>query len=55
MNQEKGFVENYLNKRNVGLTPKGRKWAENFEGVLIALFFLSVIALVGFIEGYGNH
>lgn len=54
MNEEIGFIENYLLKKKVRLTPKGRKWAENTEGVLIALFFLSAILLVGFVEGYGQ-
>lgn len=56
MTEEIGFIERYLlEKKRVRLTPKGRKWADNFEGVLLMLFFLSVIVLVGLIEGWGNH
>lgn len=54
MNQEIGFIENYLLKKKVRLTPKGRRWAENLEGIFLALLFLSAFVLVGFIEGYGQ-
>ena len=50
MNQELGLIENYLVKRGVRLTPKGRKWADNIEGIAFALIILIAFGIVGSIE-----
>jgi len=50
MNQELGMIENYLLKKGVRLTPKGRKWADNFEGITFAVFLLLAFGIVGSIE-----
>lgn len=50
MNQEMGIIENYLLKKKVRLTPKGRKWAENVEGVGFVLLILLMFGVVGSIE-----
>lgn len=56
MNRDKaGFIERWLyDKKNVNLTPKGRSWALNVEGAILVVGLFAVIALVGFIEGFGN-
>lgn len=52
---EAGFIEQWLyDKKNVRLTDKGRRWAFNVEGAILVLGLFAVIALVGFVEGYGN-
>jgi hypothetical protein len=50
VNQELGMIENYLLKKGVRLTPKGRKWADNAEGIAFALFILLAFGIVGSIE-----
>ncbi len=50
MNQEMGIIEGYLVKRGVRLTAKGRKWADNAEGIAFGLFILLVFGIVGSIE-----
>jgi hypothetical protein len=50
MNQELGIIENYLRKKKVRLTPKGRRWADNAEGIGFALFILLAFGVVGSIE-----
>jgi hypothetical protein len=47
---ETSYTESYFAKRNVKLTAKGRKWAENAEGIAFALFLLLIFGIVGSIE-----
>lgn len=54
--EEAGFIERWLfEKKRVKLTEKGRRWALNVEGAILMVGLLAVIALVGLVEGYGNH
>ena len=50
MNDELGMIENYLLKKKVRLTPKGRRWAENLEGILFYAVILLAFGIVGSIE-----
>ncbi len=50
MNEELGMIENHLLKKGIRLTPKGRKWADNAEGIGFALFLLLMFGIVGSIE-----
>jgi hypothetical protein len=44
------MIENYLAKRGVRLNAKGRRWADNIEGIALALALLLVFGVVGSIE-----
>ena len=44
------MIENYLAKKGVRLTAKGRRWADNIEGVGLALGLLFAFGVVGSIE-----
>ena len=50
MNQDMGYIENYLIKRKVRLTPKGRRWAENVEALAFYAVILLVFGIAGSIE-----
>ena len=50
MNEELGMIENHLLKKGIRLTPKGRKWADNIEGIGFALLLLLAFGIVGSIE-----
>jgi hypothetical protein len=43
-------IENYLAKKGVRLTAKGRRWADNVEGVALAIALLLIFGIVGSIE-----
>jgi hypothetical protein len=44
------MIENRLAKKGIRLSAKGRRWADNFEGAVIALGILLVFGIVGSIE-----
>jgi hypothetical protein len=44
------MIENRLAKKGIRLSAKGKRWAENFEGSVIALAILAVFGIVGSIE-----
>ena len=50
MNQDMGIIENYLTKRGVRLTAKGRRWADNTEAILFYVVILVAFGIVGSIE-----
>ena len=50
INDEIGFIESRLLKKGIRLSPKGRKWADNAEGIAFALFILLAFGIVGSIE-----
>ncbi len=50
INEEIGFIESRLLKKGIRLTPKGRKWAENAEGIAFVFFILLAFGIVGSIE-----
>lgn len=50
MNDEIGMTEGYLLKRGIKLTPKGRKWADNFDVILFYTMILLAFGVVGSIE-----
>ena len=50
INDEMGYIEKRLLKKGVRLTPKGRRWADNAEGIAFALFILLAFGIVGSIE-----
>ena len=50
MNEEIGFIEKRLLQKGVRLTPKGRRWADNAEGIAFVLLILLVFGVVGSIE-----
>jgi hypothetical protein len=50
INDEIGYIEKRLLKKGVRLTPKGRRWADNAEGIAFALFILLAFGIVGSIE-----
>jgi len=49
-------MDEYLARRGMRLTKRGRSWLDNIQGIGIALFILTVFAIVGTIEagGYGQ-
>jgi hypothetical protein len=50
-NQKGGImIEERLTSKGIRLTAKGKRWAENFEGSVIALGILLVFGIVGSIE-----
>lgn len=51
-NQREGgiMIEKRLAQKGIRLTAKGRRWADNFEGSLLALAILAVFGIVGSIE-----
>jgi hypothetical protein len=44
------MIENYLLKRGVRLTAKGRRWADNAEALAFYLVLLLAFGIVGSIE-----
>jgi len=44
------MIENYLIKKGVRLTPKGKRWADNLEGIALAIGLLLIFGVVGSIE-----
>ena len=50
INEEIGFIESRLLKKGIRLTPKGRRWAENFEASVFLGGILLAFAIVGSIE-----
>jgi hypothetical protein len=48
--EERIMIEKRLAKRGIRLSPKGRRWADNFEGAVIALAIVGVFGIVGSIE-----
>ena len=44
------MIEEYLKKRGVSLTPKGRRWADNTEAILFYVVILVAFGIVGSIE-----
>ena len=44
------MIEERLARKGIRLTAKGRRWADNFEGAVIALAILAVFGIVGSIE-----
>ena len=51
-NQRQGgiMIEKRLANRGIRLSSKGRRWADNFEGAVIALAIVGVFGIVGSIE-----
>jgi len=50
-NQKGGImIENRLAKKGIYLSAKGRRWADNFEGAVVALAIVAVFGIVGSIE-----
>jgi hypothetical protein len=50
INDEIGYIEKRLLKKGVRLSPKGRRWADNAEGIAFALFILLAFGIAGSIE-----
>jgi hypothetical protein len=49
--REEGImIEERLLKKNIRLTPKGRRWADNFEAILFYVVILLAFGIVGSIE-----
>jgi hypothetical protein len=44
------MIEEKLAEKGIRLSAKGRRWADNFEGSVIALGILLVFGIVGSIE-----
>ena len=44
------MIEERLLKKNIRFTPKGRKWADNFEAILFYAVILLAFGIVGSIE-----
>jgi hypothetical protein len=44
------MIEKRLAQKGIRLSAKGKRWAENFEGSVIALGILLVFGIVGSIE-----
>lgn len=44
------MIEERLLKKNIRLTPKGRRWADNFEAILFYAVILLAFGIVGSIE-----
>jgi hypothetical protein len=44
------MIEERLLKKNIRLTPKGRRWADNFEAILFYVVILLAFGIVGSIE-----
>jgi hypothetical protein len=44
------MIEKRLANRGIRLSSKGRRWADNFEGAVIALAIVGVFGIVGSIE-----
>ncbi len=44
------MIENYLLKKNVRLSSKGRKWADNVEATGFMILLLLAFGVVGSIE-----
>jgi hypothetical protein len=49
-NEDIGFIEGYFLKKNVRLSAKGRRWAENAEALTFYAGILVIFAIVGSIE-----
>ncbi len=51
-NQREGgiMIEKRLARKGIRLSAKGRRWADNFEGAVIALAIVGVFGIVGSIE-----
>lgn len=49
-NEDISFIEGYFLKKNIRLSAKGRRWAENFEALTFYAGILVVFAIVGSIE-----
>ena len=47
---ETSFIERRLLVKGIRLSPKGRRWAENAEGIAFVLFILLAFGIVGSIE-----
>jgi hypothetical protein len=50
INEEVGYIETRLRKKGIRLTPKGRRWAENFEVSVFLAGILLIFGVVGSIE-----
>lgn len=44
------MIEKRLARKGIYLSAKGRRWADNFEGAVIALAIVGVFGIVGSIE-----
>jgi hypothetical protein len=44
------MIEERLATKGIRLSDKGRRWAENFEGTVIAIGLLLIFGIVGSIE-----
>jgi hypothetical protein len=44
------MIENRLARKGIHLSAKGKRWADNFEGAVIALAIVAVFGIVGSIE-----
>ena len=44
------MIENFLSKKGVRLNAKGRRWADNIEGIALAIGLLLIFGVVGSIE-----
>ena len=47
---ETSYIERVCSRRGVRLSAKGRKWAENAEGIAFVFFILLAFGVVGSIE-----
>lgn len=44
------YIERLCSRKGIRLSAKGKRWAENAEGIAFALFLLFAFAVVGSIE-----
>lgn len=44
------MIENYLVRKGIRLSVKGRRWADNLEGIALAVLILAIFGVVGSIE-----
>lgn len=44
------MIEEYLTKRGIRLTKRGRRWADNTEAILFYVVILVAFGIVGSIE-----
>jgi hypothetical protein len=47
---ETSYIERVCLKKGIRLSTKGRRWAENAEGIAFVLFILLAFGIVGSIE-----
>ena len=50
INDEIGYIEGRLLKKEIRLSPKGRSWAENLEAMIFLGGILLIFGIVGSIE-----